>query len=183
MNMMILISLCLTSLLAFLFLKRVLKRVTTTNLKLPPSPWRLPVIGNLHQLSRNPHRSLGSLSLRYGPLMLLHFGRVPVLVVSSADTAHDVMKTQDVKFANRPITKVFEKFLNGGKNLAVSPYGEYWKQVKSICVQNLLSNKTVRSFENIREEEINVMMDKLEKASSSSSITGKSKQTPNGSYE
>ncbi|KAH0894368.1 hypothetical protein HID58_056797 [Brassica napus] len=122
--------------------------------KLPPSPWRLPVIGNLHQLSRNPHRSLGSLSLRYGPLMLLHFGRVPILVVSSADTAHEVMKTHD-------------EFLNGGRNLAFSPYGEYWRHVKSICVQNLLSSKTVRSFENIRKEEINVMMDKLEKASSS----------------
>ncbi|KAG2318448.1 hypothetical protein Bca52824_011661 [Brassica carinata] len=46
---------------------------------------------------------------------------------------------------------------------------------QSICVQNLLSNKTVRSFENIREEEINVMMDKLEKASSSSSRVNLSK--------
>ncbi|XP_010469468.1 PREDICTED: cytochrome P450 71A20-like [Camelina sativa] len=40
---------------------------------------------------------------------------------------------------------------------------------QSICVMNLLSNKTVRSFGNIREEEINVMIRKLEKASSSSS--------------
>ncbi|KAH0915105.1 hypothetical protein HID58_029551 [Brassica napus] len=44
----------------------------------------------------------------------------------------------------------------------------------SICVQNLLSSKTVRSFENIRKE-INVMMDKLEKASSSSSRVNLSK--------
>lgn len=34
---------------------------------------------------------------------------------------------------------------------------------------NLLSNKTVRSFGNKREEEINAMMGKLEKASASSS--------------
>ncbi|KAH0894389.1 LOW QUALITY PROTEIN: hypothetical protein HID58_056818, partial [Brassica napus] len=45
----------------------------------------------------------------------------------------------------------------------------------SICVQSLLSSKTFRSFENIRKEEINVMMDKLEKASSSSSRVNLSK--------
>ncbi|CAN7024818.1 unnamed protein product [Brassica rapa subsp. trilocularis] len=41
--------------------------------------------------------------------------------------------------------------------------------MKSICVMNLLTNKTIRSFEDIRAEEINVFMGKLEKASSSSS--------------
>ncbi|KFK36653.1 hypothetical protein AALP_AA4G152700, partial [Arabis alpina] len=70
---------------AFLFLKHILK--PTPKLNQPPSPWRLPVIGNLHQLSLYPHRSLRSLSLRHGPLMLLHFGRIPVLIVSSADLA------------------------------------------------------------------------------------------------
>uniref|UniRef100_A0A1J3K0D3 Cytochrome P450 71A20 n=1 Tax=Noccaea caerulescens TaxID=107243 RepID=A0A1J3K0D3_NOCCA len=167
---MILVSLCLTTLLAFLFLKSVLKRTANNKHNLPPSPWRLPLIGNLHQLSLHPHRSIRSLSLRYGPLMLIHFGRVPILVVSSADVAHDVMKIQDLKFANRPKSQVIKKILNGGRNLAFSPYGEYWKQIKSVCVLNLLSNKMVRSFEKVREEEINLIMEKLEKASSYSSL-------------
>src|SRR6266487_214595 len=51
----------------------------------PPSPPRLPLLGNLHQLGLLPHRSLQNLSNKYGPLMLLYFGKVPVLVVSSAD--------------------------------------------------------------------------------------------------
>ncbi|CAN6913829.1 unnamed protein product [Brassica oleracea] len=41
---MILISLCLATLLAFLFLKRLFKRTTTTKPNPPPSPWRLPII-------------------------------------------------------------------------------------------------------------------------------------------
>ena len=127
----ILISLCVATFLALLFLKPLLTRITTTKVKLPPSPWRLPVIGNLHQLSLHPHRSLHSLSLRYGPLMLLHFGCVPVLVVSSAEVAHDVMKTHDIKFSNRPRTKTVNKLLNG-REIAFSPYGEYWRQAKVI---------------------------------------------------
>ncbi|CAH8390873.1 unnamed protein product [Eruca vesicaria subsp. sativa] len=165
----ILISLCLTTLLAFLFLKQLFKRTTTTKLNPPPSPWRLPIIGNFHQLSLSPHRSFRSLSLRYGPLMLLHFGRVPVLVVSSAEVAHDVMKTHDRIFANRPITKAVDKVTNGGRDLVFAPYGIYWRNIKSLCIVHLLTNKMVRSFQKGREEEINLMMEYVEKASSSSS--------------
>ncbi|CAA7022976.1 unnamed protein product [Microthlaspi erraticum] len=132
--------------LAWLFFRAmdvdVLKRTANNNLNLPPSPWRLPLIGNLHQLSLHPHRSIRSLSLRYGPLMLIHFGRVPILVVSSADAAHEVMKIQDLKFANRPKSQVIKKILNGGRNLAFSPYGEYWKQIK-VNLSELLGTLTV----------------------------------------
>ena len=125
----IIISLCLATILAFLLLKPLLNRTVAKD-NLPPSPWRVPVIGNLHQLSLHPHRSLRSLSHRYGPLMLLHFGRVPVLVVSSSDVAHDLMKTHDLKVANRPQLKVVEKIFNGGREMVFSPYGEYWRQIK-----------------------------------------------------
>ncbi|KAL7094228.1 hypothetical protein ACP275_11G089300 [Erythranthe tilingii] len=70
--------------------------------RLPPSPRKLPVIGNLHQVGSSPHRSLHSLSRKHGPFMLLRFGRVPVLVVSSADAAREIMKNQDAIFSNRP---------------------------------------------------------------------------------
>ena len=82
------------------------------------------------QLSLHPHRALCSLSHRYGPLMILYFGRVPTLVVSSADTALDALKTHDLKFSNRPVTKMVDKLLNSGRDLAFAPYGEYWRQVK-----------------------------------------------------
>jgi len=62
--------------------------------------------------------------------MLLHFGRTPVLIVSSADVAHDILKTYDVICANRPKTKVIDKILRGGRDVAFAPYGEYWKQMK-----------------------------------------------------
>ncbi|ESQ45731.1 hypothetical protein EUTSA_v10010383mg [Eutrema salsugineum] len=99
--------------------------------------------------------------------MLLHFGQVPVLVVSSADAARDVLKTHDRIFASRPRSKITEQLLYDGRDVASAPYGEYWRQMKSVCVLHLLSNKMVRSFRDVREEEIILMMEKIKKSGSS----------------
>ncbi|XP_028781799.1 cytochrome P450 71A2-like isoform X2 [Neltuma alba] len=130
-----------------------------------PSPPKLPVIGNLHQLGLYPHRTLHSLAQKYGPLMRLHFGKKPVLVVSSAEAAREVMKTHDLVFSSRPKLKMFDMLLYG-KDVASAPYGEYWRQLRSICVLHLLSNKRVQSLRGVREEETSVMMEKITHACS-----------------
>ncbi|KAL1561020.1 unspecific monooxygenase [Salvia divinorum] len=112
----------------------------------PPSPPKLPIIGNLHQLTSLPHRALHSLAKKHGPVMLLHFGSVPVLVVSSADSAREVMKTHDIAFASRPTFKASKKLLYNCKDVGSAPYGEYWRHIKSIFVLQLLNNKRVQSF-------------------------------------
>lgn len=101
--------------------------------------------------------------------MLLHFGNVPVLVVSSAVAAREILKTHDLAFSSRPQPGIALRLLYHSKDVAFSPYGEYWRQVRSICVLHLLSNKRVQSFRNMREEETALMMDKIRSLSCSSS--------------
>ncbi|XP_019101880.1 PREDICTED: cytochrome P450 71A26-like [Camelina sativa] len=165
--MIMILFLCLILFITILFFKK-----QTTGKNSNPgsitfsSPPGLPLIGNLHQLGRHAHRSLCSLSHRYGPLMLVHFVRIPVLVVSSAEMAKDVLKTHDRVFASRPRSKITKKLLYGERDVALAPYGEYWRQMKSVCVLSLLSNKMVRSFRDVRQEEISLMMKKIRKSSS-----------------
>ncbi|GLT40269.1 hypothetical protein SLA2020_144180 [Shorea laevis] len=137
--------------------------------RLPPSPLKLPIIGNLHNIGLYPHRSLWHLARHFGPLMLLHFGAAEALIVSSADAAREIMKTHDIIFANRPRSRASQKLLYNYKDIASAPYGEYWRQMKSISVLHLLSNKRIQSFRAVREEETALMMDEIERASSSSS--------------
>ncbi|XP_057487215.1 cytochrome P450 736A117-like [Actinidia eriantha] len=101
--------------------------------------------------------------------MLLRFGSKPVLVVSSADAAREIMKTQDLVFVNRPRSIVISKLLYGSRDVAFSPYGEYWRQIRSLCVVHLLSNKRVLSFRAVREEETTLMIDKIKQSYSYSS--------------
>ncbi|XP_057787921.1 cytochrome P450 71A8-like [Salvia miltiorrhiza] len=137
-----------------------------TKLKVPPSPPKLPIIGNLHQLGSSlPHRDLHSLAKKHGPLMLLHLGSVPVLIVSSAEFACEIMKTHDILFANRPGFKAMKKLFYDCRDVAFSPYGEYWRHMKSIVVLQLLSNKRVQSFSTIREEETALLVRKIRESS------------------
>ncbi|XP_027117188.2 norfluorocurarine oxidase isoform X2 [Coffea arabica] len=84
--------------------------------KLPPSPPKLPIIGNLHQLGQFPHRSLQSLSRKYGPLMLLELGSKPMLVVSSSNAACQILKTHDLSFASRPKSGIPDKLFYGSNS-------------------------------------------------------------------
>ena len=116
------LALVLFSLLLPFFL---LKSRKGGKLNLPPSPPKLPIIGNLHQLGTLPHRSLRALSTKYGPLMLLNLGHVPTLVVSSAEIAREMVKTHDIVFSNRPKTTAANIFTYGYLDMSFAPYGNY----------------------------------------------------------
>lgn len=148
------------------FIKWLFFNAPVSNKNLPPSPSRLPVMGNFHQLGLFPHRNLQSLAQKHGPVMLLHFGSVPTLVLSSEDTAREVMKIQDIIFCDRPESSLNRRLLYNMKDISVAPYGEYWRQLKSICVLQLLSNKRVQSFRKLREEETALMVNKIQDLSS-----------------
>ncbi|XP_021720002.1 cytochrome P450 71A25-like [Chenopodium quinoa] len=150
-----------------IFLYNVLSKGLATGINLPPSPPKLPIIGNLHQLTASLHRDFLSLSQRYGKLMLLHFGSKPTVVVSSVDAVQEIMKTHDVVFCNRPKSRAAIKLFYDYKDVAFAPYGDHWRQMKSVCVMQLLSNKKVRSFRNIREEETALMVEIIKGSHSS----------------
>ncbi|GKA02245.1 cytochrome P450 71A4-like protein [Tanacetum coccineum] len=126
---------------------------------LPPSPVGLPIIGNLHQIGLAPHQSLRTLAHKYGSLMLMHLGSVPVIVASSAEAAQEIMKTHDLIFSTKPKMNIESIISYDGKSVALAPYGEHWRQSKSIYQLNLLSTKRVQSFRRVREDETNLMLD------------------------
>ncbi|KAM4115371.1 hypothetical protein ACJW30_04G144600 [Castanea mollissima] len=131
------------------FVTKWLFTTSTTQKNLPPSPPKLPIFGNLHQLGLYPNCSLATLAQRHGPLMLLHFGKV--------------IKTHDAIFSTRPKLSINDKLLYKGKDLSTAPYGEYRKQMRSICVLQLLSNKRVQSFRAVREE-VNLFIEKVKES-------------------
>ncbi|XP_073125137.1 strychnine-11-hydroxylase-like [Henckelia pumila] len=128
---------------------------------LPHGPKPLPIIGNLHQLGKLPHRSLKELSKIYGDLMFLRLGSVPTLVVSSADMAREIFKEHDLAFSGRPSLYAAKKLTYNLSTVAFAPYGEYWREMRKIAVLELLTVKRIQSFVQIREEEVGRMIENI----------------------
>ncbi|KAE8704316.1 Cytochrome P450 71D10 [Hibiscus syriacus] len=151
----------LTLFASFLFLSvvvKILKKMKTmeSNIKqLPPGPWKLPLIGNLHQLVGSlPHRILKGLADQHGPLMHLQLGETSNIVVSSPEIAKEVLITHGTIFSERPFVIAINTITYGYRDIAMAPYGNYWRQVRKICTLELLTAKRVKSFESIRQEQV-----------------------------
>ena len=112
---------------------------------LPPGPTKLPIIGNLHQLGALPHYSLWQLSKKYGSIMLLQLG-VPTVVVSSAEAAREFLKTHDIDCCSRPPLVGLGKFSYNHRDIGFAPYGDYWREVRKICVLEVFSTKGCNRF-------------------------------------
>uniref|UniRef100_A0ACD5UEK0 Uncharacterized protein n=1 Tax=Avena sativa TaxID=4498 RepID=A0ACD5UEK0_AVESA len=128
---------------------------------LPPGPWRLPIIiiGNLHHVvSALPHRTMTELCRRHGPVMYLQLGEIPTVVVSSAEALGQMMKANDAGFANRRTTGMQDIIGFGGKGIIFAPYGDHWRQMRKVCVAELLSSKQVKRMESVRAEEMGSLL-------------------------
>ncbi|KAL5544789.1 hypothetical protein UlMin_008573 [Ulmus minor] len=132
--------------------------------KLPPGPRRLPIIGNLHMLTPLPHRGLRNLAKKYGPIMSLQLGHVPTIIVSSPRAAELFLKTHDAVFASRPKGQS-SKYLNyDTKGFAFAQFGPYWRSVRKLCTEQLLSGSKVESFCELRTEEVGLLVERLKRA-------------------
>ncbi|XP_065847556.1 cytochrome P450 726A27-like [Euphorbia lathyris] len=86
--------------------------------------------------------------------MQLQLGQVTAVVVSSPEVAKQLFKDNDIKVSDRCRASVADILLYNRQDIAFAPYGEYWRQMRKICIFELFSSKRVQSFRSIREDEI-----------------------------
>ncbi|XP_022137082.1 cytochrome P450 71A1-like [Momordica charantia] len=138
----------------FLILIPKLKLEAERKFNLPPSPPRLPLIGNLHQLGHLPHLSLRRLSHKFGPIILLRLGQIPTVVISSAKLAEAALKTHDLALCSRPFLHSAQHIFYNCTDIVFSPYGSYWRHIRKITILELLSARRVQSYASVRQQEV-----------------------------
>ncbi|XP_050363491.1 desmethyl-deoxy-podophyllotoxin synthase-like [Argentina anserina] len=148
-------------------------------LKSPPGPWKLPILGNLLQLAGHPlpHYPLRDLAKKYGPVMHLKLGQSTAVIISSHNAALEVLKTNEITFAQRPLVLQVETINFGRGSIAFAPYGDFWREMRKICVSELLSVKHVQAFRFIREEEVKNFVESISTSSSKSAAINFSEES------
>nr|AGK82831.1 cytochrome P450-2 [Solanum habrochaites] len=164
-------SFIFTFFLIFLPLLLVIVKKHNNSKNLPPGPWKLPIIGNLHQLGiSRPYITLKELSKKHGPLMHLKLGERSTIVISSYKILKELMKTSDTILSHRPELLVSKIMAYNGGDIAFAPYGDYWKQMRKICTLEILTTKRIHSNYPIMEEEISRLVKNIKESSSKGTL-------------
>ncbi|ESQ39537.1 hypothetical protein EUTSA_v10001163mg [Eutrema salsugineum] len=120
---------------------------------LPPGPWGFPIVGNLPFLQRELHTYFQGLAKKHGPIFKLRLGAKLAIVVTSPEVAQEILKTNDVIFANRNVPAVALVNSYGGNDIAWSPYGPKWRMLRKLCIHKIFSNATLDSSTDLRRRE------------------------------
>lgn len=114
--------------------------------KLPPGPWRLPIMGSIHHVAGSDlHKRLRELSEKHGPLMHIQLGGISAVVASSAETAKEVLKTKDHIFGQRAYLAGSDIVFYGPSGVVLSPTGDNWKFLKKIFSHHLVTFHSILS--------------------------------------
>ncbi|XP_063041567.1 cytochrome P450 2K1-like [Engraulis encrasicolus] len=105
--------------------------------KEPPSPTRLPLLGNLLQLDLNrPYDGLCELSKKHGSVFTVHFGPKKVVVLAGYKTVKEALVNYAEEFGDRDdITPIFHD-INKGNGIILSN-GECWKEMRRFALSKL----------------------------------------------
>ncbi|XP_030524726.1 flavonoid 3'-monooxygenase CYP75B137-like [Rhodamnia argentea] len=121
---------------------------------LPPGPAGLPLVGNLPFLDPELHTYFATLATTYGPVLKLQLGRKLGVVVTSPATAREVLKDNDVTFANRDVPIAGRTAFYGLSDILWSPYGPEWRMLRKVCGLKMLSNHALDSVYELRRREV-----------------------------
>ncbi|EEC66608.1 hypothetical protein OsI_32841 [Oryza sativa Indica Group] len=125
--------------------------------RLPPGPRPLPLIGSLHLLGDQPHRSLAGLAKTYGPLMSLRLGAVTTVVVSSPDVAREFLQKHDAVFATRSAPDAAGDHTRN--SVPWLPPGPRWRELRKIMATELFATHRLDALHELRQEKVSELVD------------------------
>nr|QWK52394.1 cytochrome P450 71B28-1 [Isatis tinctoria] len=143
-----------------------LKNLQPSKWNLPPGPPKLPIIGNLHQRGEVHPRNNRKLTQKYGPVVHLRFGFVPMVVISSREAAEEVLKIHDLECCSRPEKAGLRMISYNYKDIGFAPYGEEWRAMRKLSAIELFSAKKIQYLRHVREEENDLSVKKLTESAS-----------------
>ncbi|XP_010523229.1 PREDICTED: cytochrome P450 705A5-like [Tarenaya hassleriana] len=140
---------------AFFLIPFFFKKSERSNVRLPPSPPALPIIGHLHLLLSFPlFQPLQRLTSKYGPLLRLQVFGFSIIVVSSASVAYEIYRTQDANFSFRHNEVIEDSIIFSSYGFMTTTHSDYYKFMRKLLVTKLLGPQHLERSRLVRGEEL-----------------------------
>ncbi|CAN4122759.1 unnamed protein product [Withania somnifera] len=162
-----------SSFLVFFFLRKQFLSAKRLNkcTSMPEAGGAWPIIGHLHLLSGSksdqlPHKTLGRMADKYGPIFGMKLGVHQAVVVSDPKIAKECFTTNDLALANRPKSMASQIIGYKDAMFGLAPYGPYWRETRKIATIELFSTRRIEMLKHIREFEVKSAVKEIFKKSS-----------------
>ncbi|KAK8947529.1 Cytochrome P450 77A4 [Platanthera guangdongensis] len=149
----------------FFFLFGRKKGRRSNKLNLPPGPRGWPIVGNLFQVALSGKQFIHyvrELVPLYGPIFTLYMGTRTLIVVTSAELAHEALIEKGQLFASRPAENPTRTIFSSNKftvNSAV--YGAEWRSLRRNMVSGMLSSARLKEFYATRSNAMDRFIDRI----------------------
>ncbi|XP_019091497.1 PREDICTED: cytochrome P450 76C4-like [Camelina sativa] len=151
----------------FLFFTTARSRRSLSQVSIsPPGPPRLPIIGNIHLVGKNPHHSFTNLSKTYGPVMSLKLGCLNSVVIASRDAAREVLRTHDLLLSARYISEATRS--NNHHEFSVGwlhPSSPRFRMLRRLWVTQLFSPQRIEATKSLRMKKVQELVNYMSESS------------------
>ncbi|KZV53176.1 geraniol 8-hydroxylase-like [Dorcoceras hygrometricum] len=122
--------------------------------KHPPGPTPLPIIGNIHLLGNQPHKSLAKLAKTHGPLMRLRLGFINTVVISSSAMAKEVLQKQDLAFSSRWAPDALHACDHSNYSVVWLPVAARWRSLRKVLTSNIFSGSRLDANQHLSSRKV-----------------------------
>ncbi|KAK7271714.1 hypothetical protein RJT34_27839 [Clitoria ternatea] len=122
-----------------------------------------PILGHLMLLggSPTPHKTLGAMADKYGPLFTIKLGTKRALVVSNWKIAKECYTTNDVVVSSRSELVAIQHIAYNQANFGFAPYGPFWRELRKIVTVFLSNRKMEHVLSHVRVTEVKTSLKEL----------------------
>ena len=128
---------------------------------LPPGPSPLPLIGNLHLISKQPHVDFARMAATYGPVFTIRLGQERAVVINSYDAAREALAKRGTDFAGRPPSFIGKIFSRNFKDVAFQTYSQVWKDQHKLMVKALRACDEAGSLDEYIRKEVEELTERF----------------------
>ncbi|KAL0896349.1 hypothetical protein Bca101_080310 [Brassica carinata] len=146
---------CLITSCLLVFITTRFRRSSCLTAKLPPGPPRLPFIGNIHQVGKNPHSSFADLSKTYGPVMSLKLGSLNSVIITSPEATREVLRTHDQILSGRKSTDSIRSIGHHEVSVIWLPASSArWRMLRKLSITQLFSPQRMEATKALRMKKV-----------------------------